>query len=569
MDYAAKAGAVGVLIANNVPGEAPSFSFGGPTPFTSAPTLIVGQEVGVAIKDQLAAGVNVVVDPADGIALVGSMASTSSRGPSMSFDAIKPEIGAPGASVSAEAGTGTGETAFGGTSGAAPMVAGSAALVLDAYPARSPLEVKSVLMNTAETNIMINPLTLPGALAEITRIGAGEVRVDDAVASRTAAWDSEGDGAALSFGYLTVHDDITLKRTVVVRNYAPVARTYSVTPSFRDAGDRDSGAIRFVGPKSVKVPAGKTKTVDVLMKIDASRLPAYVLDGGPNGGNGPLLAINEFDGYVTISGGGDSVHLPWHVLPHRAAEVTASPAVNLAAGTGSLVLKNTTSESALAAQVEVFALTGTSPQKPASQLPGIGENRAVVDLRAVGVRHQAAAAALQFGITTYGNRSHPNYPAEFDIYLDTNRDGAQDFVVYNADFGTGQNAVYVGNLATGLARVYFYLDANLNSANATMTVPLSAVGLTPGQQFDVSVYAFDNYFTGALTDQITGMTYTLGSPKYAVSDLWPLVPSGGSVALSITKPTGGAAASPSQTGFLLLYPDGLLGAEAAEVTVTG
>src|SRR2546422_2298856 len=41
---------------------------------------------------------------------------------SVSFNAIKPDIGAPGASVSAEVGTGTGETAFGGTSGATPMV---------------------------------------------------------------------------------------------------------------------------------------------------------------------------------------------------------------------------------------------------------------------------------------------------------------------------------------------------------------------------------------------------------------------------------------------------------------
>ena len=46
---------------------------------------------------------------------------------------IKPEIGAPGASVSAIAGTGTGEGPFGGTSGASPMVAGSAALLLEGF----------------------------------------------------------------------------------------------------------------------------------------------------------------------------------------------------------------------------------------------------------------------------------------------------------------------------------------------------------------------------------------------------------------------------------------------------
>ena len=34
-------------------------------------------------------------------ALVGSMVASSSRGPSYSYGAIKPEIGAPGASLSA------------------------------------------------------------------------------------------------------------------------------------------------------------------------------------------------------------------------------------------------------------------------------------------------------------------------------------------------------------------------------------------------------------------------------------------------------------------------------------
>ena len=47
---------------------------------------------------------------------------------------------------------------------------------------------------------------------------------------------------------------------------------------------------------------------------------------------------------------------------------------------------------------------------------------------------------------------HPNYPAEFDIYIDSNNDGTPDFVVFNAENGgfsaTGQNLVFVANLAT-------------------------------------------------------------------------------------------------------------------------
>ena len=100
------------------------------------------------------------------------MVATSSRGPNNSEVAIKPEIGAPGASVSAEPGTGDGGEPFGGTSGAAPMVAGAAALLIEAYPERSPLEIKSALMNTAETEIYIQPAIAAGELAEITRIGA-------------------------------------------------------------------------------------------------------------------------------------------------------------------------------------------------------------------------------------------------------------------------------------------------------------------------------------------------------------------------------------------------------------
>ena len=51
------------------------------------------------IKDQLANGVpvNVTVSPSGFVPLVGSMVSSSSRGPSVSFNAIKPDICAPGA----------------------------------------------------------------------------------------------------------------------------------------------------------------------------------------------------------------------------------------------------------------------------------------------------------------------------------------------------------------------------------------------------------------------------------------------------------------------------------------
>jgi len=135
---------------------------------------------------------------------------------------------------------------------------------------------------------------------------------------------------------------------------------------------------------------------------------------------------------------------------------------------------------------------------------------------------------IQFAVNTFGTRAHPNYPAEFDIYVDTNRDGNDDFVIYNYENGgfaaTGQNLVAVVNLATGAGGAYFHTDADVNSGNAILTAPLSVLSLTPG------------------------------TPRYVPNNYAPVVPAGESITLGISAVPGGDTASPSQKG-LLMYRD--------------
>jgi hypothetical protein len=237
-----------------------------------------------------------------------------------------------------------------------------------------------------------------------------------------------------------------------------------------------------------------------------------------------------------------------------------------------LTVKN--SSNVLAGRLDVFSLTGTSPRIPHGQLPQAGDNFAVVDLAAVGVRLVSAGGgvfAVQFGINTFGQRSHPNYPAEFDIYIDSNNDGTYDYALFNSENGgfgaTGQNVVSVVNLAANTVVTRFFNDADLNSANVIMTALLSDLALTPGTQFTYGVYAFDNYFTGNLTDAIEGMTYTLGTPQFVATGVPASVPAGGSAVLTVDDVTGGDVASPSQSGFLLLYRDAHKGDEADTVSV--
>ncbi|OLE66785.1 MAG: hypothetical protein AUG09_05785 [Acidobacteria bacterium 13_1_20CM_2_68_7] len=571
VDRAAKAGAVGVLIGLVAAGDAVSFSFGGGDTFV--PTLVITQSTSGLIKAHIADPVIATLSPSVTTPLVMSMVSTSSRGPNYSFNAIKPDIGAPGASVSALAGSGTGATAFGGTSGAAPMVTGSAALLVQKYPARTPPEIKSLLMNTAETNITINPATQPGVLAPITRIGGGEVRVDRAANSTTAAWDDADLTGSLSFGYLSAASPTTLSKTVRVRNYGSTARTYSISSAFRYADDAASGAVTLSAPGSIVVAADSSATFRVRLSIDPSKLPIWTLNGGSRGGDGFRLQGVEFDGYLGIADATDNIHLAWQVLPHRSAAVTpAATNVTLSGGTGSLALSNA---GAVDGRVDVFSLLGTSGKIPKKFLPNPGDNFAVVDLRAVGARLVGIGGGnfgVQFAVNTFGQRSHPNYPAEFDIYIDKDNDGDFDFVVFNLENGgfaaSGQNVTGVFNLATNTSSVFFFTDADLDSANAILTAPLAALGLTPGTQFGFSVFAFDNYFSGALTDAIEGITYTLGTPRFTGSGIPAAgVPAGGSSTLMINAVPGGDVASPSQTGLLLMYRDSKTEREASQILV--
>ena len=525
IDRAAKAGATGVLIGLVAAGDAVSFSFAGGTDFV--PSLVIQQSLSNAIKAQLTGGatVNVSISPAAAIALVGSMASSSSRGPSISFQTIKPEIGAPGASLSAEAGTGTGQTAFGGTSGAAPMVAGAAALLVQAYPKRSPEQIKAMLMNSAETTIYTNPALAPGELAPITRIGGGELRVDRAIAMDTIATNRKTKSAALSFGALEVSERMVVEQTLHVRNLSHHEKLFNVTPSFRFANDQASGAVRVETRSVLRVSAHGSEELEVKLIIDPTKLPNWLPNGGSQGGNGALLNAPEYDGYITLTAGSEKISVPWHVLPRKAAQTEATLTERGRPGP-TVRLRN---RGANDSEYDVFSLAGVSKRIPRVDLPGPGENAAVIDLRSVGVRQLTAAQTglpfdvLEFAMNTQGRRAHPNYPAEFDVEIDANGDGAADYVVFNAESGgfgvSGQNLVNVVTVATGTASAFFFTDADLNSGNVIFTVPVNipgGVALAPGATMGFGVFVFDNYFSGNLTDSIEGMRFTPGNARFGI-----------------------------------------------------
>lgn len=522
-------GSIGI-IGLVAPGDPFTGGDGGDRPI-NIPGYMISQADSNALKSGLPATV-ARFDPTVGIPLVMAIVGSSSRGPQHeSTTLIKPEIGAPGASVSAIAGSGTGTGPFGGTSGAAPMVAGSAALLLDGFDtngkgmgngkakglALSPLEVKSILMNNGETNILNDAVT--GSLAPITRIGGGEVRVYNAISAPIAAWEAAGTSGGLSFGFVDVADSsVTLTKSVQIHNYSNMRRSYDVVPGFRFANDVTNGAVSVSVPGSVSVSPGfgSDDIFDVSITIDGASLRDNLMNSGSAGADPSGLTLNEYDGYLTLDDGAHPVSLPWHVLPRKAARVVPSTSTIVPGSFPQQIGLDNTGVGT--AQNDAYALIATSPNQPEG---GLGQQSPTPDIRAVGVNTFptggcAAGFVWAFAINTWERQEHL-LPVSHQVFLDTDQDGVDDFVVLNRDLSgldtisDGRQVAWALDLATGDATAFFFAEHSTNTGNTVLYICGEQVGLTGSDilttNVDVDVVAQDFYYGGP-GDSVESLTIT-------------------------------------------------------------
>ncbi|WP_166355813.1 S8 family peptidase [Phytoactinopolyspora limicola] len=575
ISYISQAGGLAGIIGLVTP-EAPfTGGDGGDRPI-DIPGFMIGMEENAAIKSHLADGVQVRFDPNDGAPLVGHVVGSSSRGPTMGSNIVKPEIAAPGASVSALVGTGTGTRPFGGTSGAAPMVSGSAALLMQAYPERDAMQVKANLINTGETEIQNAHELLGGGLAPISRIGGGEVRVDRALGAEAVAWVPEQHGAVLSFGFREVHERrVTLTETVQVTNLSDRRMRFDITPSFRFADDEASGAVTVRAPGQVTVPAGRSRDVRVRLDIDTTKLPEWNLGSGALGADGAALTSMESDGYLTFTESGadhNTLRVPWHVLPRQAGNVRETSIRD------TLRLHNLGFGDA---PVETYSLIGSSPQQ---ETGGPGQGMPTPDLRHLGVATYPVPAGfcsedesflLAFAVNTWERQTHASAPASFELWLDIDQNGDPDYVVVNRDlsfsaFNDGRNATFVVDLSTNQAAAWFLTDHDTNSANTVLTICGEQIGMNAadaGTPIDLRALAVDTYFGGP-GDEIDGITIApMGERFLGVfgdgSVGSGVVPARGRETLEYVD--NGPGPNTTETGLLLMYRGGAPGRGEASV----
>lgn len=263
---AQEAGAVGVLIANNVPGTINATVEGDPA--ITIPAVTIVQDAGNDINDTVAAnGEEIELTWTDEVtsdesSTGGLISSFSSYGMTSELE-LKPDLGAPGGDIySAYPLEQGGYASLGGTSMSSPHVAGTAALLLQARPDLATEDVRTVLQNSADPAPWFGNPEL-GYLEPVHRQGAGMVDIDDAILA--PAMVSPG---KISLGQNTGE---TVTQTVEVTNTSDSDVTYALANNdatiATDGPDYSPGywapEVGVDGPDEVTVAAGATESIEV------------------------------------------------------------------------------------------------------------------------------------------------------------------------------------------------------------------------------------------------------------------------------------------------------------------
>lgn len=474
VNNAAAAGAIGAILAGTqtlfsvgIAGNAviPSVLTLGSTTTALHDALQAGTPVTATLDNSLRNSERVIVtgpqDPTD------TAMGFTSRGSALAGN-VKPDISAPGGSIfSAAVGTGSGGVSFSGTSMAAPLTAGAAALVLAANPDWTTEQVKAALMNTADHDLYLLP-GRTGPKYDNLRMGSGRLDARRAVETEAVAFSADDPGAiSVSFGVMNVVSPTSKSKTIRIQDLRSSggARSYSVG---LQAVHSLPGATYSVSSSSLSLRPGQSREIAVTLTVDPRRLthradPTITLF--PLGDGVMRDFLTDVSSLVKVTpAGGSTLRVPVFAAPRPASTLTAPSTVRVR-GTGvargsftlsgrAVDVKGTQPYERERSRITALQLMADSPRLPQCE-PGTltdcvtTNDQASADIRYVGFTSDAPVIAARgddplspttpakayIGISSWKPWRTAANIATFMVYLDTNNDGTADLVVMNDNAG--------------------------------------------------------------------------------------------------------------------------------------
>lgn len=385
-----------------------------------------------------------------------AIASFSSSGPRTGDSALKPNVTAPGVSiVSTGMGTGTGGANFSGTSMAAPHVTGSAALTRQAHPGWGVPRIMASMVNTAD------PAQVTGY--RTSRAGTGFIQPAKSTAESVTAVVAADDApfnVSLNFGLQEINRDVNQHKTINLRNSGSTGASFTVAQA-RAAGSPHTVVLDRT---SVTVPAHGSAQVGVTLNVPVATAGAS---------NGAGLSFHEVAGLIEFTpasaqdNAGATIRVPYYLVPRPLSGVSTSIG-NLSSRNPSTVATVTNRNGAISGDADFYAWGLSDTRDP---------GRVSNDVRAIGTQSfdwDGTQQLLVFAVNTYDRWSNAS-TNEFDIYVDVDGDGVDDYVVVGVDQGlvtagafNGRMAAFVFSTRSGGASVNFLATAPTDSSTAEL-----------------------------------------------------------------------------------------------------
>jgi minor extracellular serine protease Vpr len=420
-------------------------------------------------------------------------ASFSSGGPRNGDSALKPDITAPGVSIqSALVGSGNQGTRISGTSMSAPHVAGVAALTRQAHPGWTVEEIKAAIVNTG------SPAGVVGY--RVSLAGTGLVQPLGSISTQVVATGDPGT-ASLSFGYAELGATFSATRALTVHNHGGSAVTVAL--STETAGESVPASVAL-GTTSVTVPPGGARSVSVTLSVPAASA------GNSDG-------FRQVAGNIVLAQGqaGPKLRVPYYLVPRSLSSVATALTSRLNTSKTRAVVQVTNSAGVIPGTADFYAWGLSDPDESFTH---------PIDTRAVGVQSFDDGGGSQLvvlAVNGYDRWSNAS-GGDFEVYLDTNEDGTNDYAVVGADFGAittgrfdGRLGSFVFDLKTGNGSTFFLASAptdsgtvllpfltdqtDLSAANPSFTYTAATFSVE-GNEFDmVSGSAAYNAYTPAIS----------------------------------------------------------------------
>jgi minor extracellular serine protease Vpr len=488
--------------------------------------------------------------------------SFTSGGPRTGDSWLKPDITAPGVSIFSTAnGSGNAAAVNSGTSMAAPHVAGVAALVKQAHPSWTQVqEWKAAIVNTG------NPSAISGLSPYRTsRGGTGLVQPIPAVNTNVIAL---GDTATstLNFGFSELRADFSQTKLIKLRNKGGSPATFNISQT-NSAGSAHSVVL---GSSSVTIPAGAAVTVGVTLNVPV----ATVGDS-----NGTALSFREVAGLITLTPATPSdnnnvtLRVPYYLVPRALSGVTATMprAVPTSSPSTNATLSNPSGP--IAGNADFYAW-GLNDSKESGS--------SAADVRGIGVQSFASGTGtdpnrrlMVFAVNTW-NRWSNAATNEFDIYLDVDQDGIDDYIVVGVDQGAVQTGTFNGRMASFVFStrsagfsLLFFATAPTDSSTALIvarsdqfcrpTEPCMSTGTI--KRFNYHAFGFD--IISNFVDTVAGSAKFNAGPASAISQgMFATVPVGASGAVPVSINPAEWAVTPAR-GAMVVTLDNKAGKEEA------